>query len=116
MANENRPVTDTKLLALVNVLGAEKAIAYATANPSEFKDAIPAADAATRDAARAAEHAKIASTNPFVKGPNFSMKEAGRLLTNPATRTLAIGLAKAANFKLPDRELTKADLNARNGW
>jgi len=59
-----------------------------------------------------ADKAAITSKNPFAKGPNFSLSEQARLYVNPATRALAIGLAKTAGVTLPDKP-TARDLRAR---
>jgi hypothetical protein len=58
-----------------------------------------------------ADKTAIASKNPWVRGAHFSLAEQGRLYRNPATRALAVGLAKAAGVKLPDNPTTR-DLHA----
>lgn len=96
---------------LLDTLGFDEAIKIIPALTDDSDGEDEASKAAARDAAKAAELAKAQSANPFVKGPNFSLKEQGRLYRNPKTRALAIGLAKSAGVKLPDMP-THFDLNA----
>jgi hypothetical protein len=87
---------------LIDVLGLDAALKYAADNGLKQSTSSDALDGGGRDAARAAELAKASSTNPFVKGANFSLKEQGRLYKNPATRLLAVSLAKSAGVTLPE--------------
>ncbi len=50
--------------------------------------------------------------NPFVRGPNFSLKEQARLYSDEKTRKLAVDLAAAAGIKLPS-DPTPQELKGR---
>ena len=98
---------EEKLTMLLRTLGYDEAMRLA---PGLTDDAIGDSDA-DKAAAEAAATAKAESTNPFVKGPNFSLAEQGRLYRNPKTRALAVRLAAKAGIKLKDQPLQN-DLDA----
>lgn len=102
-----------KLARLIETVGFDEALKLA---PTLQDDGDSGSTPEARDAARAAAHdaevKKVASSNPFVKGPHFSLREQGRLYANEKTRKLAIALAKSAGITLPENP-TQRDLVAR---
>lgn len=102
---------EQKMQALINVLGFDEAMKLAPGlvddTPGNTAD-----DTAAEAAWEAAEEAKAASTNPFVRGKNFSLDRQGQLYRNPKTRMLAISLAKSAGILLKD-DPSQRDLHAR---
>ena len=98
---------DEKMKMLITTLGFDEAMKLA---PGLTDDATGNSDA-DKIAAEQAALANAASTNPFKKGENFSLKKQGELYKNPKTRDLAIRLAKAAGITLKDNPLQN-DLNA----
>jgi hypothetical protein len=82
---------EQKMQILLNTLGFDEAMRVA---PTLTDDA-DGGSAADKAAAEEAALAKAATTNPFVRGPNFNMRQQARLYANEKTRPLAIRLAKA---------------------
>lgn len=98
---------EQKLQTLLNTLGFDEAMRLA---PGLTDDA-SGDSAADKAAAEAAAEAKAATSNPFIRGPNFSLAEQARLYKNPKTRALAVRLAAKAGVKLKDEPLQN-DLDA----